>query len=131
MKRVQLIGAQKRKLAKKKQEKTLDLDAKTAKLTFFFTQVPKYDTAIPGQSQSLSSELDTNAINSTLITSESKCDKVPPADSSSTCAEVKINSTSMEITAKDGSVADHSDGDENNLFAKDEVNHNVAKDAEL
>ena len=107
----------------------MDLDAKTAKLTFFFTLVPKHDTAIPGQSQTLSSEVDTNAINSTLITSESKCDKMPPAGSSSTCAEIKINST--EITAKDGSVANHSDGDENNLSAKDEVNHNVAKDAGL
>ena len=84
MKRIRLSGAQKRKLAKKKQDKTLDLDATTAKLTSFFTQVPKHDTPIPGQSQSLSSEVDTNAINSTLITSQSKCDKMPQAGSSST-----------------------------------------------
>ena len=90
-------------------------------LTSFVTQVPKHDTPIPGQSQSLISEVDTNAINSTLITSESKSDKkVPQASLCSTCAEIKINSThSIEITAKDGSVADHGDGDENNLSAKD------------
>ena len=106
----------------------MDLDAKTAKLTSFFTQVPKHDTLIPGQSHSLSSEVDTNAINSTLITSKSKCDKGPQAGSSSTCAEIEINTTGIKITAKDGSVADHGDGDENNLSAKNEVNHNVAKD---
>ena len=44
MKRIQLSAAQKRKLAKKKQEKTLNLDAKNAKLTSFFTQVSQYDT---------------------------------------------------------------------------------------
>ena len=66
-----------------------------------------------------------------MIISESKCDKVSHAGLSSTCAEIKINSTSIEITEKDGSVADHGNDDENNLSAKDEVNHNVAKDPGL
>ena len=99
----------KEETSKKKREKTLDLDAKTAKLTSFLTQVLKHDIPIPGQSQSLLSEVDTNAINSTLFTSESRCDKVPQAGSSSACAEIEINSTSIEITTKDGSVADHGD----------------------
>ena len=96
-----------------------------------FTQVPKHDTSIPRQTQSLSSEVDTNAINSTLITSESNCYKVPKAGLSSTCAKIEINSTSIEVTAKDGSVTDHGDGEENNLSAKDEVNHNVAENPGL
>ena len=69
----------------------------TAKLTSFFTQVPKHDTPIPGQSQSLSSEVDINAINSTLITSESKCDKMPQAGSSSTCAEIETALVSKSL----------------------------------
>ena len=75
--------------------------------------------------------MDTNAINFTFITSESKCDKVPQAGLSRTCAEIKISSTSIEIAANDGSVADHGDSDENNLSGKDEVNHNVTKDPGL
>ncbi len=77
MKRVQLSGAHKRKLAKEKQEKTLDLQSKTAKLTDFFTQVPRpqrqHDILILNQNQSPSSEVDTNT---TLITSKSKYDDV-------------------------------------------------------
>ena len=46
MKCVQLSGTQKRKLSKMKQEKALDLESKSAKLTDFFTQVPQHDTLI-------------------------------------------------------------------------------------
>ena len=56
-KRVQLSGAQKRKLPKKKPVKTLDLESKAAKLTVFFTQVPQYDIPILDQNQSPSSEV--------------------------------------------------------------------------
>ena len=73
MKCVQFSSAQKPKLSKRKQEKTLDLESKTAKLSDFFTQVPEHDIPIPDQNQSPSSEVDTNT---TLITSKSKYDDV-------------------------------------------------------
>ncbi len=77
MNRVQLSGAHKRKLSREKQEKTSDLQSKIAKLTDFFTQVPRpqcqYDIPILNQKQSQSSEVDTNT---TLITIKSKYDDV-------------------------------------------------------
>ncbi len=56
-------GAHKRKLSKEKQENNLDLQSKTAKLTDFFTQVPRpqrqHDIPILNETQSTSSEVET------------------------------------------------------------------------
>ncbi|XP_076339578.1 uncharacterized protein LOC143240664 isoform X1 [Tachypleus tridentatus] len=55
MKCVQLSGAQKRKLAKKNQQKAYNLVTKTGKLTNFFTQLTQRD--LPNQNPSPLSEV--------------------------------------------------------------------------
>ncbi len=145
MKRIQLSGAHKWKLSKEKQEKTLDLQSKTTKLTDFFTQVPRaqrqHDIPILNQNESPSSEVDTNT---TLITSKSKYDdvgitEVSQAGSSTTglttdltlpvnsldTFTVNVDSScftrhsGVEIIAENESLVDHGDGGEMNQYAKD------------
>lgn len=158
MKLVQLSGAQKRKLSIKKQEKTLELELKTAKLTDFLTPFPQHNIQIPGQNQSPSSEVDTNSANTTLVTSESKYDdvritKVSQAGSSGTCfindltlpvnsldtdtSTVNVDSSyftahfEAQIIAENGSLVHNDDDGEIILHVKDEENHNLAKDSGL
>ncbi|XP_076319744.1 uncharacterized protein LOC143230314 [Tachypleus tridentatus] len=84
MKCVHLSGAQKRKLAKKNQQKALFVVAKTGKLTNFFTQLTQYDlsnqnpslqsvvTCTASDSDKIEVEASSTPISTTLSTSRSK-----------------------------------------------------------